>query len=57
MGITLFLLQNMICRDLVFKSSMGILDAFEYVLSLVMVDCGSYPLQGFIQKFHGSPTF
>jgi hypothetical protein len=42
--ITTSLFQDMIYRHLVFKSSMCLLDAFEYVLSFVMVHRGSYPL-------------
>jgi hypothetical protein len=49
-GITAFLLQDMVYRDPVLKSSMGLLDTFEYVLSLVMVDGGSNLLG---RQFHG----
>ena len=48
-GITTLLLQDMEYRHLVFKSGMGLLNAFKYVLSFVMIDCGSHPLQGFVQ--------
>jgi hypothetical protein len=52
-GITAFLLQDMVYRDPVLKSSMGLLDTFEYVLSLVMVDGGSNPLILLGRQFHG----
>ena len=56
-GITAFLLQDMKYRDLVFKSGMGLLDAFEYIMSLVMIDCGSYHLQVSGKQFHCSAPF
>ena len=43
------LLQDVIYRDLVFKSSMGLLDTFEYVLSFVIIDCDSYPMRVFVK--------
>jgi hypothetical protein len=57
-GITALLLQDMIYRYPVFKLGMCLLNASEYVLSLVMVDCSPYPLKVPSNQFHGSaPVF
>jgi len=47
--ITALLLEDMIYGDLVFKSGVGLLDTFEYILSLVVIDCGSNYLEIFGQ--------
>jgi hypothetical protein len=52
-GITAFFLQDMVYRDPVLKLSMGLLDTFKYVLSLVMVDGGSNRLILFGRQSHG----
>jgi hypothetical protein len=44
-GITALLLQYMIYEDPVFKSGMGLLDTFEYILSFVVINPGSNCLE------------